>query len=218
MNPHPASLIPYETLHANLEQEFAKGNVVKKPDDSGLALYCYSKACVYDKAWNDTTVLARGLVLDTTKKRIAAYAFPKFFNYGEQDTSVPDLPFETFEKLDGSLIIAFYHNNDWRTATKGSLGSSQAIWALERLQKYKSLLVPGFTYLFEAIYAENRIVVNYDYEDLVLLGAYDRAGYEIDHSDLRFHWHKVAKNYAYTHISDLMAASEALSANEEGWV
>ena len=42
---------------------------------------------------------------------------------------MPDLPFETMEKLDGSLIIIFHHNGRWRTATKGSFTSSQAQWA-----------------------------------------------------------------------------------------
>ena len=33
-----------------------------------------------------------------------------------------------YRKLDGSLISLFHHKGEWRTATKGSLGSNQAKW------------------------------------------------------------------------------------------
>ena len=86
----------------------------------------------------------------------------------------PDRPFETFEKVDGSLIILFWHAGEWRTATKGTFGSAQASWAAERLRGCDlSALSRGTTYLAEAVYAENRIVVRYDQDELVLLAAYD---------------------------------------------
>ena len=71
--------------------------------DTDRALYCYTSKCVYDEAWTDITVLARGLILDLADRRIVATPFPKFFNIGEGGRTIPDLPFETFEKLDGSL-------------------------------------------------------------------------------------------------------------------
>lgn len=63
-----------------------------------------------------------------------ATPFPKFFNAFERGESIPDLPFETFEKVDGSLITIFWHAGEWRTATKGTFGSAQALWAAERLK------------------------------------------------------------------------------------
>ena len=62
-------------------------------------------------------MLARGVILDPEAKRVVASPFPKFFNVGEKADSIPNLPFETFEKLDGSLIILFYHKGEWRTSS-----------------------------------------------------------------------------------------------------
>jgi RNA ligase len=52
----------------------------------------------------------------------------------------------------------------------------------EMLQKYDyQKLHKDYTYLFEIIFKENRIVVRYDYEDLILLGMiHTETGYEVD--------------------------------------
>ncbi len=82
------------------------------------------------------------------------------------------------EKLDGSLGILFYYNNQWHLATRGSFHSDQAIRGSEILKKYSlDYLHTDYTYLFEIIYPENRIVVDYqDREELVLLGEMDKSG------------------------------------------
>lgn len=71
---------------------------------------------------------------------------------------------------------------EWVMATRGSFTSEQAVKGLEILQNYDyQKLHKGYTYLFEIIYKENRIVVKYDYEDLILLGMIDtKTGYEVD--------------------------------------
>ena len=87
---------------------------------------------------------------------------------------IPNEPFEVFEKLDGSLGILFNYRGEWLLATKGSFTSDQALKGMEMLRKYEyERLDPGYTYLFEIIYDENRIVCQYEYEDLVLLSVID---------------------------------------------
>jgi len=81
---------------------------------------------------------------------------------------------------------------EWVLATRGSFTSPQAIKGKELLEKYNfERLNTGYTYLFEIIYKENRIVCNYDYEDLVLLGMINtKTGDEVnirnDNEDIRF--------------------------------
>ncbi len=81
---------------------------------------------------------------------------------------------------------------EWIIATRGSFTSPQAIKGKELLEKYNfERLNTGYTYLFEIIYKENRIVCNYDYEDLVLLGMINtKTGDEVnirnDSEDIRF--------------------------------
>ena len=75
---------------------------------------------------------------------------------------------------------------EWVLATRGSFTSTQAIKGRELLEKYDyNRLVKDYTYLFEIIYPENRIVCNYNFEDLVLLGMiHTSTGDEVDiHND-----------------------------------
>jgi RNA ligase len=81
---------------------------------------------------------------------------------------------------------------EWILATRGSFTSPQSIKGKELLEKYNfERLHTGYTYLFEIIYKENRIVCDYDYEDVVLLGMIDtKSGNEVNihnnNEDLRF--------------------------------
>jgi RNA ligase len=76
---------------------------------------------------------------------------------------------------------------EWILATRGSFTSSQAIKGKEILNKYDiSPLRKDNTYLFEIIYPENRIVVDYGNEEkLVVLGAiHTETGDEVSDSAL----------------------------------
>lgn len=217
MNRHPAHEMEFSTLLVLLEQEVSQGNVnVQRQDD--LSLYVYSKQCVYERNWNPITKIARGLILDIKERKIVANTFPKFFNYQEVEQP-PNLPFEVYEKLDGSMISCWFHDGEWKTATKGSFNSDQAKWAKKEIHKwYMPSMEHGTTYLFEAIYPENQIVVKYDYEGLVLLGAYDKNGYEIPMTGEHLTNFHQAKTYSFNSISDLLTRAETLPKDEEGWV
>ena len=75
---------------------------------------------------------------------------------------------------------------EWHIATRGSFISEQAMKGKELLGKYNfQKLHTDYTYLFEIIYKENRIVCDYDFEDVVLLGVINtKTGIEVNlHSD-----------------------------------
>lgn len=217
---HKAKNMPYPQLHRELEIR-VKDGLVRKTVQGNLALYTYSDKCTYENAWDEYTVLARGLILDEHKKTVLATPFPKFFNVGEIAT-VPALPFECFEKLDGSLIIGYWHDIDWATATKGSFNSDQAKWAAQEMKKYTHAMYKGMTYLFEAIYPENRIVINYGFSGLFLLAIYDYKGDEVSYDSMQ-EWAKVAHvplvpRLPFNSVAELLANAKMLTANEEGYV
>jgi RNA ligase len=219
---HPARSFDVPTLHAALEARVKSGTVTV--DRRGpLALYHYSSRCVYDVLWDDISLLARGLLLDLERGELVATPFPKFFNYGERDAKLPDEPFHAFEKLDGSLGIAFFHDGRWQVTTKGAFGAGQARWAEARLAQCDlRALDPRATYLFEIVYRDNRIVVRYAYEDLVLLAAYDGDGVELDAAGVvalaAQLGTRAARRYEYAHVDDIIRAAEALDASDEGFV
>lgn len=220
---HPARSIPFDALLAGLEAARAERAVYARGDGNGLLLWCYTPRCVYDSLWSPSAMLARGLILDPAGKRVLATPFPKFFNLGEREEGFPDLPFEVFEKLDGSLIILFHDGARWRTATKGAFDSAQALWAMDEIARHDlSALDRGTTYLAEALYPENRIVVPYAETGLVLLAAYDGDGHELDHDAIgdvaaRLGW-RAAARYAFASEAELIRRAAELPRTEEGFV
>jgi|LakMenE01Jun11ns_1017448.scaffolds.fasta_scaffold9871269_2 RNA ligase len=136
-----------------------------------LTIWNYSVSVQYERLWDEITVQCRGLVTNS-KGEIVARPFTKFFNYEElTPEEIPNEYFDVYEKMDGSLGILFNYQDEWILATRGSFTSSQSIKGRELLEKYDyNRLNPDYTYLFEIIYSENRIVCVYDFEDLVLLG------------------------------------------------
>lgn len=163
-----------------IQAEVAAGNV-RENRHGDLVLYKYTETCAHDKLWNSINRLCRGVIFDVSgdEPRLVANPFPKFFNLGEVKETMyvklPDEPFEVFEKMDGSCGIAYFHDGKWRIATPGSLTSDQALRATEMVQSLDmSHFEPGRdTPIFEIIYPENRIVVDYQGRDeLVLLAVY----------------------------------------------
>lgn len=151
-----------------------------------LTIYNYSQKTQYERMWNEETLSCRGLVLDSLGN-VVARPFKKFFNLSEVEGEIPDLPFEVFEKMDGSLGIFFWYNGNPIFASRGSFTSDQSKvgWEILKGMDYENLKI-GVTYLFEIIYPENRIVVDYgDTEKLVLLGAIETStGEEIPYSGI----------------------------------
>jgi RNA ligase len=150
----------------------------RKHPECDYLIYNYTAKTQYDRAWNEDTLKCRGLILDGAGK-IIARPFKKFFNYEEyqRGSFLGELPafnsFNVYEKMDGSLGILYrMPSGEMRIATRGSFESEQAKRATEIFyHKYYHALYPeGFTFLFEIIYPENRIVVDYgDMTDLILL-------------------------------------------------
>ena len=234
MTRHLARQLDFETLVDGMTAAFHAQHVSRVYND-GLTLYVYTKSATYERAWNtavgEFVKLARGLVIDHETRRVVATPFPKFFNLHEPEAgSLPNEPFEVFEKLDGSLAIVFHHGGRWRAATKGSFTSDQAKWAESQIaavvEKFPGVLQPGTTYLFEAIYPENRIVIRYPAEmtGLHLLAAYDAEGKEMHYVELkalalategRF---RVVRRRDFASIADLLERTRGLPPDEEGWV
>jgi RNA ligase len=139
-----------------------------------LSIYNYTQATQYESKWDEVTLMCRGLVLDDAGN-IIARPFGKFFNYEEVYNQVPTKGDYVYvqEKMDGSMGILFYYEGEWIMATRGSFTSDQAVKGMEIAKRLFNLdaFEKSITYLCEIIYPENRIVVNYDEEKLVFLGA-----------------------------------------------
>jgi T4 RnlA family RNA ligase len=168
------------TIDLALLKEMMDGGFVhtQKHPKYDLFIYNYTPKTQYERVWNAVTLMCRGLILDGAYN-IVARPFEKFFNLGEHENQVlPNEPFSIFEKLDGSLGILYFVDNEAFIATRGSFMSEQSAKANAILQSKYAQILRGLdqtkTYLFEIIYPENRIVVNYGaLEDVILTAIID---------------------------------------------
>lgn len=179
-------IIAFEDKHGNLDfdrlvEELDKNvelGYINTKTKGDLTLYDYSNTCTYERAWNDATRISRGLVLDKVGGRVVALPFEKFFNEGgehnEHGRKLGGFVKDGFyEKLDGSCVIIYWYNNEWHINTRGSFDSDQAIKAKEIFDRdiNTELLAKEYTFTAEVIYKNNKIVVDYeDRECLVLTG------------------------------------------------
>ena len=210
-------------MEKELLQEMIEKKYVSVQEHSGgdLFIYNYTRQTQYDRVWNDVTTKCRGLIMNS-KGEVIANPFEKFFNLEElenKDISIPNETFEVYEKLDGSLGILYWINDEPFIATRGSFVSDQACKGNEILfTKYKHTfgkLDKNKTYLFEIVYPENRIVIDYkDTEDLFLLAIRDtKTGKDLPLEDIGFPLVK-----RYDGVKDFRKLKELEEDNKEGFV
>lgn len=154
---------------------YVKEGYLKGLTHGGLTLYNYTTKCVLETNWNYHTETARGLVLDGDGN-VVARPWRKFFSLNERpETNLSKLPDETpelAEKLDGSMIVAFFNpeTQKWQACTRGSWDNVQGQYANEWLLTYGERLNKEFTYMFELVAPWNRIVVFYPKDEMIMTG------------------------------------------------
>jgi RNA ligase len=180
--------IDFALFDAEVERGYL---TVRKHPTADLFIFNYTAKCQYERYWTDITMQSRGLITDGAGN-VKARPFRKFFNYEEhvgQGLPIPVEPFTVTEKMDGSLGILYFINHVPYVSTRGSFESEQAQHATKVLHEWylhnvnwKRLEESGITLLWEIIYPENRIVVDYGkVDDLVLLTAINiETGAEYD--------------------------------------
>ncbi len=191
----------YDELQRLVETKMA----TKRPHPTlPLFVYNYTPMAAFlpPAQWSDAMKDARGLILDADGE-IVGRGFRKFWNYEQVLDQIPaDEPYEIWEKVDGSLgIVCSYHGHAV-VATRGSFESEQAQWAARRLANF--IPEPGITYLFELVYPENRIVVDYGREEkTVLLARIDAHARFLPMGE--WDWWPVAKKWGATNDVSLIS-------------
>lgn len=217
-----------ENLIKELDARVEK-KMLSKSTKGDLVIYCYSPKCVYEKAWDKYTKMARGLIVNVKTGEIVGRPFTKFFNLNEtEETKLENLPLEQpeiTEKLDGSLGIFYVDGGEYFVTTKGTFYSEQGEWATKYFcEKHSGQKMPeGLTLLFEIIYPENRIVIDYGGKrELFLIGAVEiQSGKDYSYKELQ----QMAEKYGFAIVpakpltlKEVMEKTASLPANEEGFV
>lgn len=180
------------------------------------------------------------------KWECVCHPFDKFGNYGE--SYVPEIDWKTArvqEKVDGSLIKIWYHGG-WHISTNGTIDAHSAYnqnnnisyheLVIRALKKYGdpkdffATLDRDYCYMFELVSPDNRMTIAYPEDRLYFLTMRANAeGYDhenrliIECMKERFERKvpgmiKFPKSYPLFTLEDCIAATEAMGANEEGFV
>lgn len=203
-------------LSLNSLQDYLDKGLVLKKDHPNLpiSIWNYTPKTQYERAWDKITTLCRALVIDRDGF-VVAKSFDKFFNI-EEEPSLPEENFSVYEKLDGSLILVFWYNDNLVVSSKGSFCSDHSMEATDILKNYDiSCLEKNKCYSFELIVPWNRIVCDYgSSRKLVLLAKFDNEGKEYD---IKKYGDKfpLARTFEFTALDEI---KKSIPKNEEGYV
>lgn len=173
-------ILPLDLLALHLEEGVVRKQV--HPLYPELYILNYGEKAQFDRIWDAVTNVCRGLICSGDE--VVARGFNKFHNLNTEyvpethEANLPqDAPPLVTKKLDGSMGVVYQYDDKWWVATRGSFDSDQARWATAFLRKHIEGHGPlswgygaiAFTPVCEIIFSSNRIVVDYDFEGLVLL-------------------------------------------------
>ncbi len=219
-------------LDSELMEQMIKDGFVKRQIHPRLplAILNYTPKAVYSKTWNDVTLWSRGLIYNIDTDEVVSRSFRKFFNWSEPEVGrLPAGAAIIAPKMDGSLGVLYFHDEiGGAIATRGSFTSPQSQVGTQLLHEIIEWAnfqpLPDKTYLFEIIYPENRIVVDYGPERrLVLLDVIDTESGQSDIGEFdSCEWpDKVARSVVHLgdHDGDAMhALLDQVPEDEEGLV
>ena len=185
---------------------------VEKHNSADIYIYGYSQMDSDTSRrikWNNTNINLRGLIVDS-KGNVLSRSFQKFFTFKKylskntifmtegQIKTIKSDKMRIFEKVDGTFTVLYWIDNIPYLATQRSFRSPKALKATKILyNKYSHTfdkLDKNKTYIFEAIYHETKVLVDYGNEHkLYLLGIVDtETGKDYELKDIGF---PIAKEY-----------------------
>ena len=171
---------------------------IQEKQFGNISSFNFNKQAFYDKVWDEQTIKARGLYLDTMKGKVAARAYEKFFNINERPETKFDMlqhklqfPVTAYVKENGYLGIVSYdeYNDDLLIASKSTLDSEFAQWlkemlcakvSTENIEKMKAFIKEhNVSFVFECVDMKNDPhIIEYPESKLFLL--------DIVYNDMKF--------------------------------
>src|SRR5271155_5375839 len=227
------NILPFDLFKRMLDEGFIRAQVHPKYPE--LMIFNYTEATQFGREWNAATNICRGLIVKLANgildenAEVVARPFNKFHNLNTSyapETMEANLPNETplvTTKLDGSMGIVYIYDGQYWIATRGSFDSDQARWATAWYRQHEAMFPQGFpadvTPVCEIIYPENRIVVDYDFEGLVMLSIIDNeTGRELSRDYVEL-WAKINVLQVVDKFDKTLAECAAENTlNEEGYV
>ena len=185
-------------VHENWEELLAAEpyNILIKKED-GFVIFNYNQ--LSSDFSNEIVCEARGIIFREGEWEYpVCHAFDKFFNYGQDEAAELDWSSITVsEKIDGSIMKLWCHNDCWHLSTNGLIDAEKAPIGDVRKDNFAQIfwealgwrmpggwkdmlsvftdffngLNPECTYIFELVSPYTRVVIPYKTADIYFLGA-----------------------------------------------
>ena len=199
-----------------------------------LHIYGYYESPDAPVVWDDISKNCRGIILDGSGN-VVELPFEKFWTFKQyisddlvllNDNRIMQIPqgkFRITEKVDGTMVTLYWVDEKPYLATQRSFTNVKAIEATKILyEKYSHLFNTfnkRYTYVFEAIYPETKVLIQYgDTRDLILIGMIDKeTGKPVPVQEIGF---RICKDYTplYGNITDFDDLAALNLPNQEGFV
>ena len=201
---------------------------LKISEEGNLILFKYNQI---DSDFNEPIVNeSRGIILEKDTWKVVAYAFNKFFNYGEQYADKIDWDSAIVEqKEDGSLIKVYFYNGEWKVATNGTIDAEDAGLQSDSYKNFRELfdaaarnsgldfnkLDKNCTYVFELVSPYAQIVSPQKETKIFHIGTRNNITYKEIEADIGI---EKPKRYALFSLEDCIAMAQTFDFTKEGFV
>lgn len=202
-----------------------------------LLLLKYSKN-IWNTGWTNLTKECRGKVIDLETRKVVVYPFDKFFNLNEVEETKLEKVVENLDnadyisvtdKKDGSAIIVTNYKGNVIINTNGEFENIQIELAkklfIEKYLYFYNNIPEDFTFIFELIHPENRIVLDYGSEKkLYLLAIRDLKTLRLlKYNELQTfaknNFLDITESFEFTNIYDFIDKTQKETKDvKEGWV
>lgn len=218
-------------------QKYVKDTFIchEKHPFADLHIYGYYATSDNIHVWDDISKYCRGIILDGGGN-VVEMPFMKFWTFRQylsdkllllnegQILRVPSKRFRITEKVDGTMVTLYWVKDRPYLATQRSFTNVKAIEATKILYERYSHLFSVFdrskTYIFEAIYPETKVLIDYgNMRDLVLIGVIDKVSGKPEKVPENIGF-RTCRDYTeeYGHIRDLEELAALDLENQEGFV
>lgn len=201
---------------------------LKIKKDNGLVIFSYNQ--IKSDFSNPIVREARGVILEEKNWNIVAYAFNKFFNFGEVYADEIDWSSAVVtSKEDGSIMKVFYYDGAWRVATNNNIDAYNTPLESGKYSTFGQLfnvaarnshlnydrLDVRYTYIFELCSAFNQIVVPYEEPKLFHIGTRNNITGQEEEIDIGVEKPRV---YKLASLEDCISLAKTFDFTQEGFV
>lgn len=175
-------------IEPNILDRLRSSKLIREVKFGNISSFNFTRKAFNNKEWNNETIKARGLYVNTNTKDVVIRSYDKFFNVNErEETQLQNLckslsyPATAYIKYNGYLGLVGYDNESDRllVASKSRLDGDYADWIREIINTWEDDKIQFMqdyvkknkcTLVFEVIVPEHDThMIKYDRAELVLL-------------------------------------------------